>query len=49
MVVGLEYLQENNIAHRDLKPDNVMIDKDKFLKLIDFGEAKIVDTYDDLN
>ena len=48
MVVGLEYLQAQNVAHRDLKPDNVMIGHDQYLKIIDFGEAKIVDTYEDL-
>lgn len=48
IVVGLEYLQAQNIAHRDLKPDNIMIQNDQYLKIIDFGEAKIVDAYEDL-
>ena len=47
MVLMLEYLQEKNVAHRDLKPANVMIGHNNYLKLIDFGEAKIVDNFED--
>ena len=32
-------LKTNNIQHRDIKPDNLMV-KDKVIKLIDFGWAK---------
>ena len=40
LVNAVEYLQLNNIAHRDLKPLNILIDDNYNLKLIDFGEAK---------
>ena len=35
----IEYLHSNNLMHRDLKTDNIMIDHNGNLKLIDFGIA----------
>ena len=41
LVSGLVYLQkEKQIAHRDVKPENVIIFKNNIYKLGDFGEAK---------
>lgn len=39
---ALEYIHSLDIAYRDLKPENLLIDRDGHLKITDFGFAKIV-------
>jgi cGMP-dependent protein kinase 2 len=43
LVLALEYLHEAGIVYRDLKPENVFIDSGGFVKLGDFGFAKILE------
>ena len=42
MVLALEYLHANNIVYRDLKPENLLLDRHGHLKITDFGFAKEV-------
>lgn len=39
IVKGVKYMHENNVAHRDLKLTNILIDEHYIVKIIDFGFA----------
>jgi len=42
LLLGIEYLHTSGIIYRDLKPENVMVDADGYLKMIDMGTAKFL-------
>jgi serine/threonine protein kinase len=40
ILVGLQYLHEHNVLHRDIKAANILINKDGDIKVADFGVAE---------
>jgi serine/threonine protein kinase len=41
IVLALEYIHSNRIIHRDLKPENFVMDEKGYIRLTDFGIAKL--------
>ena len=42
IILGLQYIHNHNIVHRDIKLDNILIDLDNKIKICDFGVSKKV-------
>lgn len=42
LILGLEYLHASNIMHRDLKLENLLLDEEGYLKIVDFGMARVL-------
>lgn len=40
----LEYIHSMNIAYRDIKPENLMVNEKGYIKVVDFGFAKKIDS-----
>jgi len=49
IILAVEAVHKMNCIHRDLKPDNILINKNGHIKLSDFGLSKIaVSLYSDI-
>jgi serine/threonine protein kinase len=42
IIVGLEYLHQNNIIHRDIKPENLVLDDKGYVRITDLGIARML-------
>ena len=42
LLLGLEYIHGNNIIHRDIKPENLVCEETGYIRITDFGVAKIM-------
>ena len=45
IIFGLKYLHSNDIIHRDIKSNNIFVDKNDNIKIGDFGISKILTNY----
>ncbi|MBU3176508.1 protein kinase family protein [Clostridium estertheticum] len=43
LVEGFEYLEKNNVLHRDIRNENILVTNDGIVKIIDFGFGKKVE------
>jgi serine/threonine protein kinase len=41
ILLGLEYLHQNSVLHRDIKPENLVLDEKGYVRITDFGIAKL--------
>ena len=46
IILGIKYIHDNGIVHRDIKLDNILLDLDNNIKICDFGVSRKVNEGD---
>lgn len=46
---AVRFAHENLVIHRDLKPDNILVDENGNVKILDFGISKLLEDEDELS
>ncbi|KAG0031058.1 pkb-activating kinase-like protein [Podila clonocystis] len=47
ILTAVEYVHSQGVIHRDLKPENILLDSRMYVKLTDFGTAKMLEPSED--
>ena len=48
IILGIKYIHSQNIVHRDIKLENILLDLNNTVKICDFGISRILSSPDDL-
>jgi serine/threonine-protein kinase len=49
LIDGFSFIENNGIIHRDIRENNILIDKSGIVKIIDFGIGKVIEKGEALN